>query len=219
MSYAHSFSFSISSTERGGSASGFEVADDEAGAGLQPNRHGELRGVREFQNGDPLKHVVWPAFAHTGKLAVREFDRPLPQRYSLLFHSYCPPGKMIWPEAFEHALSLLAGLLFLGREQGVPLDLCGSFSGWERIEISDPRALSGPLEMLAMAPHQPAGDLEAVSEALRALPGDHPVFVVSEAPVRHWVDKLPEVGRLVTCLDNSTMRVKRPSLSKFRRVA
>ena len=200
-------------------ASGFDVADDESGAGLLPNRHGELRGVREFQNGDPLKHIVWPAFARTGKLVVREFDRPLPERYSLLFHSYCPTGKMIWPEAFEHALSLLAGLLFLGREQNVPLDLCAPFTGWQRYEIRDPRDLSAPLEMLALAPHEPAGDLEAVSATLRGLSGTHPVFVVSEAPVKYWADKLPEVGRIVTCLDNRTMRVKRPSLSKFRRVA
>lgn len=198
---------------------GFAAVEDEAGAAPEPARQGELRGVREFQRGDPLKHIVWPAFARTGQLAVREFDRPLPERYSLLFHSFCPPGKMIWPEAFEHALGLLAGLLFLGRDQNVPLDLTAAFTGWERFQVDDPRDLSRPLELLALAAHEPAGELGEVSKALLELPGSHPVFVVSEAPVRFWADRLPDVGRTVTCLDTTTMRVKKAKPGNFRRVA
>jgi len=198
---------------------GFAASEDEAGAAHELYRQGELRGVREFQQGDPLKHVVWPVFARMGQLVVREFDRPLPEKYSLVFHSYCPPGKMIWPEAFEHALGLVAGLLFLGRDQNVPLDLTAAFTGWERLDIANPQDLSQPLELLALAPHAPAGELGEVSEALRKLPGSHPVFVVSEAPVRFWADQLPDVGRVVTCLDTTTMRVKKAKPGRFRRVA
>jgi len=198
---------------------GFSAIDDEDGAAPEPDRSGELRGVREFQRGDALKHIVWRAFARSGQLVVREFDRPLPEKYSLLFHSYCPPGKMIWPEAFEHALSLLAGLLFLGRDQNVPLDMTAAFTGWRAMEIANPSELARPLEALALAPHAPAGDLSEVAKALTDLPGSHPVFVVSEAPVRFWADQLPEVGRVVMCLDTTTMRIKKSKLSRFRRVA
>ena len=163
-----------------------------------------------------LKRVLWPVFARSGRLVVREFDRPLPEKYTLLFHSYCPPGKLIWPEAFEHALSLLAGLLFMGRDQHVPMEIRAPFTDWKPVEVRDPQRLAEPLEMLALAPHEPSGDLRAISRALSALPGRHPVFVVSEAPLRYWADQLPAVGRLVTCLDNSTLKVKRPDL-RFRR--
>ncbi len=200
-------------------AIGAEAGDDGGGGVVERELAGDIHGVREFQHGDPLKHVLWPVFARSGKLVVREFDRPRPERYSLLFHSYCPPGKLIWPEAFEHALSLLSGLLFLCRERGVPLDLCAPFTGWERLEVSDPARLAEPLEALALARHQPEKDLAAVSAALRALPGRHPVFVVSEAPVRYWADQLPAGHRVLTCLDNTTLRIRRPSLSGFRRVA
>ena len=200
-------------------AAGFDAVGDESGATSQRDDAGELHGVREFQSGDRLKHVVWPLFARSGKLVVREFDRPLPEKFSLLFHSYCPPGKLIWPEAFEHSLSLLAGLLMMCRDQSVPLDLTGPFTGWGRMEVRDPHQLSEPLEALALAKHDPSGDLVDISSALRNLPGGHPVFVVSEAPVRFWADSLPDVPRTVTCLDNTTMRIKRPALRGFRSVA
>lgn len=198
---------------------GADGGDEDAGALSELGLDGELRGIREFQRGDPLKQVLWPMFARSGQLAVREYDRPLPEKYSLVIHSYCPPGKLIWPEAFEHSLSLLTGLLFLCRERNVPLDLCGAFSAWERIEVRDPQKLADPLELLAQAQHLPAKNLDDVSSALNALPGSHPVFVVSEAPVRFWADKLPPLRRVVTCLDNTTLRVKRSSLAGFRSVA
>lgn len=198
---------------------GAGAGGEDAGAISELGPEGELRGIREFQRGDPLKQVLWPMFARTGKLAVRELDRSLPEKCSLVFHSYCPPGKMIWPEAFEHALSLLAGLLFFCRERNVPLDLCGAFSGWERVEVRDPQHLAEPLEMLALAEHRPANTLGEVSAALDGLPGRHPVYVVSEAPVRFWAGGLPPLKRLVICLDNTSMRVKRPSLAGFRSVA
>ncbi len=198
-------------------ATGFDSAEDDAAAAAFADREGELRGVREFQRGDPLKEVAWRAFARTGKLAVREHDRPLPERYALVFHSYCPPGKVIWSESFEHALSLVAGLLCMARDQGMPVELLAPFTAWRRMEVRGD--MREALEALALAEHEPAPSLEAVSAALRDLPGDHPVFVVSEAPLDLWADRLPDLGRNVTCLDNRSLRMKRAVLTKFRKVA
>jgi len=39
----------------------------------------EFHGVREYQQGDPLRRVHWPTSARTGKLAVIEFERAYQQ--------------------------------------------------------------------------------------------------------------------------------------------
>lgn len=45
---------------------------------LEARRRGgdQLRSVREYAQGDPLRHVHWPATARRGELLVKEFETP-----------------------------------------------------------------------------------------------------------------------------------------------
>ena len=143
----------------------------------------------------------------------------MPQKYSLVFHSYSPTGKLIWPEVFEHAISLVTGLILMCRDQGIPFEICGPFTEWKMMEIKNPLFISEVLSCLAEARHSPDSELEVVSEVLMSLPGTHPVFVISEASVDTWADKLPQLPRIINCVDNDVLKSKKPKLKDFQRVA
>lgn len=176
---------------------------------------GDLHGIREFQPGDPIKSIHWPATARASQLMIREFDQPMPEKYSIVFHSHCPQRSLIWPDAFETSLELLAGLLYFCASKQVPLDFTASFNGWETVDVKDPRDLSGPLTVLAKAVHHPEKSLQNLTRCISTLPGQHSLFVFSETPVKIWASKLPPLPRPVTCLDNTDMQIRPPIFNRL----
>lgn len=175
---------------------------------------GDLHGLREFHHGDPVRSIHWPATARANRLMIREFDRPMPEKYSIVFHSYCPRPNLIWPDAFETSMELLAGLLYYCAREQVPIDFTASFNDWRTVQIQDPRDLSVPLTILAQAIHRPEKSLNRLISIIDALPGNHALFVFSETPVNLWANKLPSLLRPVTCLDNADVQLRTP-LFKF----
>ena len=141
---------------------------------------------------------------------IRQFDQPMPEKYSIVFHSYAPEKSLIWPDAFETSMELLAGLLYHCARHQVPLDFTASFNSWQTIQVHDPRDLSGPLTVLAEAAHQPDKSLQRLVKCVEALPGRHGIFIFSETPVRIWEPKLPPLPRPVTCLDNTDIQIRTP---------
>lgn len=174
---------------------------------------GDLHGIRQFQHGDPLKTIHWPATARSGRVMVRELDLPIPEKYSIIFHSYCPARSFIWPESFETSMELLAGLLYFCARRNVPLDLTASFHGWETLRISDPKNLTEPLTLLARAEQRPETSLKPLLDVVHRLSGRHAVFIFSDTPVGLWAPKLPPLPRPVTCLDNKDIQIRTPLLS------
>ena len=107
-------------------------------------------------------------------------------------------------------MELLAGLLYFCAKQQVPLDFTASFNGWRTIQVQDPNNLSGPLNVLAEAVHQPDKSLNQLIKTVKTIPGQHGLFIFSETPVRIWEPKLPSLPRPVTCLDNTDVQVRTP---------
>ncbi|MFT4548732.1 MAG: hypothetical protein ACI8XO_004957 [Verrucomicrobiales bacterium] len=171
---------------------------------------GDFRAIREFQSGDPMKAVHWHATARAGKVMVREFDRPVPESYAVIFHSYCPPGYLLAPDSFELSMELLAGLLIKCEETSIPLILAANFTAWQMREIGGQADLNESLRILAVARHQPESDLSGVQAALDALPHGSAAYVLSDTPIVHWSQLMPNYSFPVTCLDNSDIRVQRP---------
>ena len=183
----------------------------------QPDFSGEYLGIREFHPGDPLKLVHWRATARVQRLVVREFDRRLPVRCALLFHSYHPPGQPRLGDAFESALEMLAGLLIECRGSGMPFELTADFNDWRTLEMTAPQDLSRPLELLAGARWAPSPEIDGLIEALRRQTPGSRVFIVSDTPVRLWQSLVPDVECEVTCLSVGGMRKRQPQLSFTRR--
>lgn len=81
----------------------------------------EIRELRDFQAGDPFKHIAWRASARRGKLIAREFESDLSLSIWLLVD--CSPS-MFWgapgDARIDHALELahdLARVLTSGRDR------------------------------------------------------------------------------------------------------
>jgi uncharacterized protein (DUF58 family) len=68
----------------------------------------DLYRIREYMPEDSARHVDWKATAKSGSLKVREFSREDERRLQLVFDN--PAPAVLTPEAYEHAISLVASL-------------------------------------------------------------------------------------------------------------
>lgn len=146
---------------------------------------GDFHGVRAFQPGDRLKLIHWARTARSnGALMVRQFDRPLPEKYFVAFHSIFP-GRQTGErgDAFESAMELLCGLLMHCRDQSIPLDLVASFEDWRVIPVSTPAQVEDALT--GWPPPAATGERDTAN-MLRALSGveRHPGIHCQRCPVQ-----------------------------------
>jgi uncharacterized protein (DUF58 family) len=72
----------------------------------------DLYTIRDFQPGDPARHLDWKATARAQTLKVREFAREDERRVELIFDNSLPEGApdAAWPERFERGVSFCACL-------------------------------------------------------------------------------------------------------------
>jgi uncharacterized protein (DUF58 family) len=174
---------------------------------------GDFHGVRAFQPGDPLKLLHWPTIARSGRMMVRQFDRPLPEKYFVVFHSISP-GRQTGErgDAFESAMELLCGLLMYCRDNSIPMDMMASFTDWQAVPVSTPPQVEDALHRLADA-HR-SGDHEA-SQLVRGLAHVERhtrVFILSDVSVRDWEPLLPDFPFSITCMSVTDLRIKRPGV-------
>jgi uncharacterized protein (DUF58 family) len=174
---------------------------------------GDFHGISPFQPGDRLKLIHWPATARAGRLMVRKFDRRLPEKYSIVFHSIRPGGEAgQGQDGFESAMELLCGLLVHCRDRAIPLDLTVSFDRWRTYPVPGPAFLEPMLARLADARRTPGRDAGPLLHALSTVEPGARVFLLSDVPVREWESLLPDLPFEVTCLSVSELRIKQPGL-------
>lgn len=184
-------------------------AEDEEGSLWQPKPDwgGDFLGIRDFQPGDPLKHIHWAASARSQKLVVREYDQRLPTSHALFFHSWQPDGARRLPDAFEGALELLTGLLLRCSDGAVPATLSADFLGWRTLRLNGGQALGDTLALLAAAKWVPTHDFTPLAERLQSVPAESHVYIVSDTPLRHWHSLVPVPAHVtVTCLSVGELR-------------
>ncbi len=191
-------------------ASMLEADDAES---VQFDYSGDFHGLREFQPGDRLKHIDWPATARSSKLMIRQFDKRLPSRFLIVFHSISPKNRGHHGEAFESAMEMLCGLLLRVHDQHIPIDVSASFNGWKLFSMgSRPEDLLEALKMLAGARRAPENDFVNLQRQLGGLDSTQRVFILSDVPVREWEASLPDLPCLTTCLSVSDMRLRQPRI-------
>lgn len=188
------------------------LIDVEEAESARRDWSGDFHGIRGFQPGDRMKLIHWAATARSGKVMVRQFDRRLPEKYSIFFHSIRPDGRRGGPDAFESAMELLCGLLVHCRERAIPLDITGSFNGWHTLHIPNPSQLEPALVLLAGARPDAESDASPLIHAVSSTEPGARVFLISDTPVREWEELLPEFPFDVTCLSVSELRVRRHGL-------
>lgn len=171
---------------------------------------GDFHALREFQTGDRVRLIHWPTSARSHQLVVRQFDRQLPGRVTLVFHSIRPDQKPQPTEVFEGALELLCGMLLQLHERTIPVDLIASFNQWRRMPADFPDHLDAVLRTLATAKRKAGRNLLALHEVLTGTWHGDRVIILSDVPVKEWRDALPELPCMTLCLSLAEMHVMQP---------
>lgn len=127
----------------------------------------DFYGVREYQQGDPLRHIHWRSTARHGQLIVREFERETGSLFSILLHNprgcdLGPPGDSILDCEARIGASLLHYALSSGHPTRIAYAERGSFLIHEVLSLE-----SSLLELAAL---EDEGELEA--EEMLALAGE-----------------------------------------------
>jgi hypothetical protein len=182
---------------------------DESGV-RTPESYGDFRSIREYQPGDPMKSIHWPATARSHSIKVRQMDRPLPERYSVVFHSFCPPGTLFRPDTFEHALQVFAGLFTWFQNKGLAFEYTACFADWKTTVVETAADVEDANVLLARAEYRPQKSINELASVLSELTAINRVLVLSDAPVEQWEPLLPAFPRPLLCLDGQRMRVHQP---------
>lgn len=82
---------------------------DQQNASIQGSDHGEIRQIREYREGDPVRHIHWNQTARTGRLWVKEYEREAKGSVRLFLD---PCGEqMSDPDGADGFYTLLCALL------------------------------------------------------------------------------------------------------------
>ncbi len=190
------------------------IIDVEEAESTHRHWSGDFHGLRAFQPGDRMKSVHWPSSARTGGMMVRQFDRPLPEKYFVVFHSIHPtrqPGEM--GDAFESAMELLCGQICYCRDNAIPMDLVASFDHWRGFSVNTPAQIEDTMLLLAGARRAGERDAGNLLQALSSVERHTRVFILSDVSVKEWEPLLPPLPFEVTCFSVSDLRIRRPGLA------
>ena len=89
----------------------------------------EFLGTREYQQGDPMRHIHWRSWARVGKPVVMEFQEEYFSRIALILDTFVPKrARAEDVQAFEAAISVVASVAdFFSRSDHV-VDIFGGGS-------------------------------------------------------------------------------------------
>jgi uncharacterized protein (DUF58 family) len=179
-------------------------AESAARSGATGDAAGEFRSLREFRPGDTPKLISWPVSSRTGRLVMRELDRPTPRQMHVVFHNFQPYGTFLADASFENALRLLAGIFLDLQTLGVSFTFNAAHTGWTNLSVnSNHGSLTVAFAGLATAAATTQSTPDQAINAVNAAPaGAEAVLVVSNCPLRHWIALFQLSSVPVICLDN-----------------
>jgi len=161
----------------------------------------EFAALRDYQPGDPRRHIHWRSFAKTGTLIVKQYQDEYFDRHALVVDTRSVDA----PARFEAVIEVAASVLSQHRAQDSILDLV--IAGNEVLELNAGRGLGDSMRALAYlaeavgAEHD---DIAGVAALLRARVGQLAsiilVFGHFDAQRRALLDELRAHGLTTLCL-------------------
>lgn len=151
-----------------------------AGAGF------DFRGLRDYQDGDDLRHVDWKSTAHLGRLQVREFEQhDTPSATVVLDLCAGVPAERADGETLEQAVSAAGSLAVRLAAQGIETRLVADDGLPLTVRVA-PGATGALLDCLARVTGAGAVSMvEQLSrEAERLRPGDRLAIVSADCDPR-----------------------------------
>ncbi len=186
-----------------------------AAARLYEDRE-HFAGVREYEPGDPMRHVHWRLSAHVGRLQTKRYE---PTRSAeVLFAVDLSNGEPFWhavdPDMAEESIGWASYLARQAIHAGWRTGLIANTHlrrGRGRLRVSPASTVAAEAILftaLARMPNQPTSDLGPVlREYARRLVGRTTVIVISPDPgpsLRHEMDVLRRRGSDVIHLSPAT---------------
>ncbi len=192
---------------------------------------GEFHGIRDYQSGDPMKAIHWPASARTGRLMARQWDPPAPMegRVGIVVHSVSASRRMFRSGSFELALKAACGLVRYFRNEGVPVSFAAGFDAWNIRRAPDRGRFSALFEVLAVARRRTESSAQGLTDVLAQLAGSgghhrsdacDRIFVIGDAPLDDWKALVDGTGQgsggrsetELICISGETVNVRQPRL-------
>jgi uncharacterized protein (DUF58 family) len=162
----------------------------------------EFVALRDYRNGDPLRHIHWRSWAKTGKPVVKEFEDEFFVRHGLVLDTFTDHPHS---EVFEEAVSVAASFVCTVRTQESLLDLL--FVGPQSYRFTAGRSLAHTQQMLEILAsvrpcrEHPFQKLEhLVLTHVGALSGCICVFLAWDEARRGFIEKLKRIGVPVLAL-------------------
>jgi len=156
----------------------------------------EFVSLRDYRNGDPIRHIHWRSWAKAGKPVVKEFEDEFFVRHALVLDTFTDHPNS---EVFEEAVSVAASFACSIRTQESLLDLL--FVGPESYCFTAGRGLGSSEQMLeilaAVQPcrHKLFANLEnVVAEHVRSVSGCICVLIEWNDERQRFVRKLKNLG-------------------------
>ena len=156
----------------------------------------EFVALRDYRNGDPLRHIHWRSWAKAGKPVVKEFEDEFFVRHALVLDTFTDYQHS---EVFEEAVSVAASFVCTIQTQESLLDLL--FVGPQSYCFTAGRGLAHAEQMLEVlasvrACHeQPFRTLEhLVLTHVSSLSGCICVFLAWDDDRRGFIEKLNRLG-------------------------
>ncbi len=179
--------------------SGFLLDGMPFGGTRQYGGMGEWKGLREWRVGDGVKKVAWAASMRSGqadgRLVVREYEPPGSQVdvCVVVFHSLGGDKKMIRPDRFERALSLLSGVLGYLQGMGVEVRFVADFREWESVEVVNRRQVARVREELMLAKRAGWTEAHDLRGVLGGVGDGECLVVISDMPAETWRAHVPRM--------------------------
>ncbi len=156
----------------------------------------EFVALRDYRQGDPMRHIHWRTWAKAGKPVVKEFEDEFFVRHALVLDTFTDSLAL---DVFEEAVSVAASFACTIQTQESLLDLL--FVGTESFCFTAGRGLAQADQMLEiLASVRPCRDrpfsaLEhLVLERINVVSGCVCVLVAWDPPRRQFVEKLKLLG-------------------------
>lgn len=149
-------------------------ADADRTSLRRPVRHGwDVSGVRDYRNGDSLRHVHWRSTARRGRLVVREFEDDLQEATAVLLDTR--PGLYEdAPDAFEDLVRAAASVAHAVTRSGRPVLLVSSAD-------REARALRWREALRWLASVHPGGSRSPAEQHALLPPGTRAVVLTADA--------------------------------------
>jgi len=171
---------------------------------------GEIRGMRPFMPGDPIKSIHWAASIRSDHILVRELEPNSSNKILIIAHSVNPiKSRIRTRKAFEKMLQFLSGYSMHKVKESSECFFCLSFDKYNMQQVtSDNESLYSVLNILAEAKELKEPSLNALIKCVNDNQHFDNIIVIGNTKKELWAPAIYQINNQITCVDTSSIEGK-----------